>query len=133
MSNSCPCKLVKVVDITGVASFDHGLQFTSHKLFRCQHREPALTFIGQPGSFARRRRQSADTHKDVDLNLDMVPPASVIGEAEVVLKEGVVVHARLELIAETLADLPHCPFDFRPFFQHCVALDLTNVVQVDVH
>ena len=116
-----------------MAAVDHGFDLPAEQFLGFEHEKLR-------GRRSRKSRggenfggQCASAHEEVDLDLNAVafPPVARIGE--VPLTQGVLVHAVLQFVLETGGDLFDSANDLWAFSLCGFAIDVRDVVQVDVN
>jgi len=116
-----------------MAAVDHGFDFPREQLLRGQHQKLTRLGIGDGSGWKESRWQSAGAHQEVDLHLDAVLSAGMVVVAEVPLPQGMIIGAVLQFVSEAGGDLFESFDDVRALTEHFGAINVCDVVQVDVH
>ena len=112
---------------------DHGFDFSGEQFLGGQHQKLARLGIGDGCSGKHSWCQSACAHQEVDLHLDTVTCAGMIGVAEVPFPQSMIIDTILDLVSDTYSDLFDSLNDVRALAEHFFAINVRDVVQIDVH
>jgi hypothetical protein len=115
-----------------VVTVDHGLELSAEQFFKCQNQIPTPAGGADGRGVHLLRGKSAGAHQEIDFYLNAVGPVRMIREIEVPLPQRVVVDAVLKPVAETGNDVLDSFSDFRALAERCFAVDVADVVQVDI-
>jgi hypothetical protein len=115
-----------------MVAVDHGLEFSAEQFFKAQNQIPTRVGGAERRSVHLLRRKSASAHQKIDFYLNAVGPVRMIREIEVPLPQRVVVDPILKPVAETGRDLLDSSSDFGAVADRCFAVDVPDVVQVDI-
>jgi hypothetical protein len=111
---------------------DHGLELSAEQFFEAQNQIPTRVGGAERRSVHLLWRKSASAHQKIDFYLSAVGSVRMIREIEVPLPQRVVVDPMLKPVAETGRDLLDSSSDFRAVAERCFAVDVPDVVQVDI-
>lgn len=123
----------KVIEIAGMATVDHGFDFAGEQFLGGENERLARLGIGDGCSGKHSWCQGACAHQEVDLHLDAVTCAGMIGVAEVPFPQSMIIGAVLDLVSEADSDLFDSLNNVRALAEHFFAIDVRDVVQIDVH
>src|ERR1700722_7011722 len=126
-------KAKKIVQVARVAAVNHGFNFPAKHFLRCQNRELTRLRVEEGRSRERAWRERKGTHQKIDLHLKSVLRSGVVEVAEIPFAQGVIIDAVLKFVAEAGSDLFHGLDDVRAFGEHRLAINVADVVQIDVH
>jgi hypothetical protein len=126
-------KAKKVIQVAWMSAVNHGFQFSREQFFGGQDKKLARPGIAYARSGKRSRGEGTGTHQKVDFDLYAILGTGMVGVTKMPFPQSMIIDTVLDPVSKTRGDLGHGANDIRTFGEHLFALDLRDVVEIDIN